>query len=117
MRISDWSSDVCSSDLLALSHDRCAMLFHIVKELFPKGGDLTVVKFWTGLRPMIPDGGPLIGPTRLANLYLNTGHGTLGWTLGPGPGRLLADLLSGRQPRTEEHTTELQSLLRISYAV
>jgi D-amino-acid dehydrogenase len=45
---------------------------------------------------MIPDGGPLIGPTRIANLYLNTGHGTLGWTMGPGSGRLLADLLSGR---------------------
>lgn len=83
---------------LTLSHDRCAMLFHIVKDLFPRGGDLTEVKFWTGLRPMIPDGGPLIGPTRLANLYLNTGHGTLGWTMGPGSGRILADLLSGRAP-------------------
>jgi D-amino-acid dehydrogenase len=81
---------------LHLSHGRCAMLFHIVQDLFPKGGDLTEVKFWTGLRPMIPDGGPLIGPTRIANLYLNTGHGTLGWTMGPGSGRLLADLLSGR---------------------
>ena len=46
---------------LTLSHGRCAMLFHIVRDLFPKGGDLTEVKFWTGLRPMIPDGGPLIG--------------------------------------------------------
>ena len=81
---------------LHLSHGRCAMLFHIVQDLFPKGGDLSEVKFWTGLRPMIPDGGPLIGPTRLANLYLNTGHGTLGWTMGPGSGKLLADLLSGR---------------------
>jgi D-amino-acid dehydrogenase len=81
---------------LQLSHGRCAMLFHIVQDLFPKGGDLSDVKFWTGLRPMIPDGGPLIGPTRLANLHLNTGHGTLGWTMGPGSGRLLADLLSGR---------------------
>jgi D-amino-acid dehydrogenase len=83
---------------LDLSHGRCAMLFHIVQDLFPKGGDLSEVKFWTGLRPMIPDGGPLIGPTRLANLYLNTGHGTLGWTMGPGSGRILADLLSGREP-------------------
>ena len=56
------------------------------------------VKFWTGLRPMIPDGGPLIGPTRLANLYLNTGHGTLGWTMACGSGRVLADILSGRTP-------------------
>jgi D-amino-acid dehydrogenase len=82
---------------LDLSHGRCAMLFHIVRDLFPKGGDLSDVKFWTGLRPMIPDGGPLIGPTRLDNLYLNTGHGTLGWTMGPGSGKLLADLLSGRE--------------------
>ncbi|MGD1877242.1 MAG: D-amino acid dehydrogenase [Kiloniellaceae bacterium] len=81
---------------MRLSHGRCAMLFHIVQDLFPKGGDLTEVKFWTGLRPMIPDGGPLIGPTSLANLYLNTGHGTLGWTMGPGSGKLLADLLSQR---------------------
>lgn len=82
---------------LNLSHGRCAMLFHIVQDLFPKGGDLTEVKFWTGLRPMIPDGGPLIGPTKIENLYLNTGHGTLGWTMGPGSGKLLADLLSGRE--------------------
>jgi D-amino-acid dehydrogenase len=81
---------------LHLSHGRCAMLFDVVRDLFPKGGDLTDVKFWTGLRPMIPDGGPLIGATRIDNLYLNTGHGTLGWTMGPGSGRLLADLLSGR---------------------
>ncbi|MDA0997879.1 MAG: FAD-dependent oxidoreductase, partial [Proteobacteria bacterium] len=53
---------------------------------------------WTGLRPMIPDGGPLIGPTRIQNLYLNTGHGTLGWTMAAGSGRVLSDILSGRQP-------------------
>src|SRR3546814_16956002 len=83
---------------LTLSHDRCAMLFHIVKELFPRGGDLTEVKFWTGLRPMIPDGDPLIGPTRLPNLYLNTGHDTLGCTMGPGSGPLLPALLAGSAP-------------------
>jgi D-amino-acid dehydrogenase len=83
---------------LRLSHGRCAMLFHVVRDLFPRGGDLSEVKFWTGLRPMIPDGGPLIGPTRLANLYLNTGHGTLGWTMACGSGRVLADILSGRTP-------------------
>ena len=74
------------------------MLFSVVSDLFPKGGDLTEVKFWTGLRPMIPDGGPLIGPTRLKNLYLNTGHGTLGWTMAAGSGRVLADLLSDKEP-------------------
>ncbi len=83
---------------LKLSHGRCEMLFHIVRDLFPKGGDLSEVKFWTGLRPMLPDGGPLIGPTKFGNLWLNSGHGTLGWTMGPGSGRLLADLMSGKQP-------------------
>jgi D-amino-acid dehydrogenase len=83
---------------LRLSHGRCAMLFHVVRDLFPRGGDLTEVKFWTGLRPMIPDGGPLIGPTRIANLHLNTGHGTLGWTMACGSGRVLADLLAGQAP-------------------
>ena len=82
---------------LRLSHGRCAMLFHVVRDLFPKGGDLTEVKFWTGLRPMVPDGGPVIGPTRLKGLYLNTGHGTLGWTMAAGSGRLLADVLSDRE--------------------
>ncbi len=83
---------------LRLSHGRCAMLFHVVRDLFPRGGDLSEVKFWTGLRPMIPDGGPLIGPTRIANLYLNTGHGTLGWTMACGSGRILADVLTRRPP-------------------
>lgn len=83
---------------LRVSHGRCAMLFHVVSDLFPTGGDLTEVKFWTGLRPMLPDGGPLIGPTRLGNLYLNTGHGTLGWTMAAGSGRILADILSDREP-------------------
>jgi D-amino-acid dehydrogenase len=83
---------------LHLSHGRCEMLFHIVRDLFPKGGDLSEVKFWTGLRPMLPDGGPLIGPTKFPNLWINSGHGTLGWTMGPGSGRILADLMSGREP-------------------
>ena len=83
---------------LRLSHGRCEMLFHIVRDLFPKGGDLSEVKFWTGLRPMQPDGGPLIGPTKFPNLWLNTGHGTLGWTMGPGSGRLIADLIDGKTP-------------------
>jgi D-amino-acid dehydrogenase len=69
-----------------------------VRELYPDGGDLNQVKFWTGLRPMTPDGPPVIGPTRYKNLWLNTGHGTLGWTMACGSGRVLADLLSGREP-------------------
>lgn len=83
---------------LRLTHSRCDMLFHVVRDLFPHGGDLSQVRFWTGLRPMIPDGGPLIGPTRIGNLWLDTGHGTLGWTMACGSGAVLADMIAGRTP-------------------
>jgi D-amino-acid dehydrogenase len=56
------------------------------------------VNFWTGFRPSTPDGTPIIGPTPYSNLYLNTGHGTLGWTMSSGSGKLLADIVSGNQP-------------------
>lgn len=69
-----------------------------VGDLFPAGGDLARATFWTGLRPMTPDGTPIVGATDVANLFTNTGHGTLGWTMACGSGRLLADLVSGREP-------------------
>ncbi|MFP6558419.1 D-amino acid dehydrogenase [Paraburkholderia sp. B3] len=69
-----------------------------VNDLFPGGGDTTKATFWTGLRPMTPDGTPVVGRTPLPNLFLNTGHGTLGWTMSCGSGQLLADLISGKQP-------------------
>ncbi|PLZ01830.1 D-amino acid dehydrogenase small subunit [Burkholderia sp. WAC0059] len=69
-----------------------------VNDLFPGGGDTSKATFWTGLRPMTPDGTPIVGRTPLANLFLNTGHGTLGWTMSCGSGQLLADLMSGKQP-------------------
>lgn len=70
----------------------------VVTDLYPAGGDLEQAQFWTGLRPMTPDGTPIVGPTPLNNLYLNTGHGTLGWTMACGSGQLLADLISGKTP-------------------
>ena len=79
---------------------RRATLDHSLTDLFP-GGDLADAHFWCGLRPMTPDGPPLIGPTRYTNLHLNTGHGTLGWTMACGSGRVLADLLSGRKPQVD----------------
>jgi D-amino-acid dehydrogenase len=82
---------------------RRATLEHSVGDLFPAGGDLRQASFWTGLRPMTPDGTPIIGPTRYTNLFLNTGHGTLGWTMACGSGRLLADLVSDHRPNIE-HT-------------
>ena len=71
---------------------------HVVTDLFPKGGDVSKAEGWTGLRPMTPDGTPVIGPTRYANLFLNTGHGTLGWTISCGSGRAVADAVLGRTP-------------------
>ena len=69
-----------------------------VNDLFPGGGDTSKATFWTGLRPMTPDGTPIVGRTPLPNLFLNTGHGTLGWTMSCGSGQLLADVMSGKQP-------------------
>ena len=69
-----------------------------VNDLFPGGGDTSNATFWTGLRPMTPDGTPIVGNTAIPNLYLNTGHGTLGWTMSCGSAQLLADLISGRRP-------------------
>lgn len=72
-----------------------------VTDLFPGGGDIAQAKFWTGLRPMTPDGTPIVGPTSYANLYTNTGHGTLGWTMACGSARVLADLISAKTPDIE----------------
>ncbi|WP_426412008.1 D-amino acid dehydrogenase [Bradyrhizobium ganzhouense] len=80
---------------------RRATLDHSLTDLFPRGGDLSKATFWSGLRPMTPDGPPVIGPTQYANLHLNTGHGTLGWTMSCGSGRVLADMLSGKKPEVD----------------
>jgi D-amino-acid dehydrogenase len=77
---------------------RCAAIARRVRELFPGLGAITTVDNWAGLRPATPSNVPIIGRTRLANLLLNTGHGTLGWTLACGSGKALADLVSGRRP-------------------
>ncbi len=83
---------------LGLNPKRRETLEMCVGDLFPAGGNIPAAEFWTGLRPMTPDGTPIIGATRFANLSLNTGHGTLGWTMSAGSGKLLADLLSGKKP-------------------
>jgi D-amino-acid dehydrogenase len=79
-----------------------------VNDLFPGGGDLKAAKFWSGLRPMTPDGTPIIGPTKLANLFLNTGHGTLGWTMACGSAHVLADLIGGHEPEIDAADLGLQ---------
>ncbi len=83
---------------LNLREARRATLNHVVTDLFPRGGDVSKATFWCGLRPMTPDGTPLIGTTPVQNLLLATGHGTLGWTMAAGTGRVIADLVSGRKP-------------------
>ena len=81
---------------LKLHEARRQTLGHVVSDLFPDGGDLARAEFWCGLRPMTPDGTPVIGATAIANLFLATGHGTLGWTMAAGTGRVIADVISGR---------------------
>ncbi|MHB8495170.1 MAG: D-amino acid dehydrogenase [Casimicrobiaceae bacterium] len=84
-----------------LRPSRRATLEHVVTDLFPGGGDVAKATFWTGLRPMTPDGTPIIGPSPYANLFLATGHGTLGWTMSAGTGQVLADVVSGRKPEID----------------
>ncbi|MEJ8834810.1 D-amino acid dehydrogenase [Ramlibacter sp. AN1133] len=83
---------------LALAPARRRTLEHVVTDLFPGGGDVARAEFWTGLRPMTPDGTPIVGASGIDNLLLSTGHGTLGWTMATGTGRVIADLVSGREP-------------------
>jgi len=83
---------------LKLREARRATLNHVVTDLFPQGGDVSQAEFWCGLRPMTPDGTPIVGATPIPGLYLATGHGTLGWTMAAGTARVMADLISGRQP-------------------
>ncbi|HUX83004.1 MAG TPA: D-amino acid dehydrogenase [Halothiobacillus sp.] len=81
---------------LSLNPRRRETLEMVVGDLFPQGGNVQEGELWTGLRPMTPDGTPIIGATHLDNLWLNTGHGTLGWTMSCGSAQVLADLLAGR---------------------
>jgi D-amino-acid dehydrogenase len=77
---------------------RCEAILRRVEALFPGAGDAAKAEFWTGLRPATPTNLPCIGRTKYPNLFLDTGHGTLGWTHACGSGRIVADLVSGRRP-------------------
>lgn len=81
-----------------VNEGRARFLLDKAMELFPDGGDATRAELWAGLRPSTPDGVPVIGATPFANLFLDTGHGTLGWTMACGSGRIIADLISGVGP-------------------
>jgi D-amino-acid dehydrogenase len=85
----------------ALNAVRCEALIRRAREMFPGVADYERASFWAGLRPSTPSNVPLVGRTRYPNLFLNTGHGTLGWTLACGSGRALADIISGKRPEVD----------------
>lgn len=76
----------------------------VVRDLFPRCGDFSQAEFWTGFRPMTPDGTPIIGATPYDNLFTNTGHGTLGWTMACGSGHLLANIMTGEKAKIMENS-------------
>ena len=94
---------------LSLNPRRRETLEMVLSGLFPNGGDVTNSQFWTGLRPMTPDGTPIIGQASKAynNVWLNTGHGTLGWTMACGSGQLLANLMAGQKPAIQSDDLSL----------
>ena len=81
-----------------MSEQRQQMIVDKAFELFPNSGDRSNITFWSGLRPVTPDSAPIISRTKYANLFLNTGHGTLGWTMSCGSGKAIADLISNKHP-------------------
>ncbi len=85
----------------SLNHARCNAILNRIEQLFPGVGDYAAATRWAGLRPATPSNVPLVGRTRYRNLYLNTGHGTLGWTLACGSSRAAADLIGGRLPAVD----------------
>jgi D-amino-acid dehydrogenase len=80
---------------------RVAPLVHNARDLFPDAASYTSVNPWAGLRPATPDSVPILGATSYPNLFLNTGHGTLGWTMACGSARIIADLIAGRTPEID----------------
>ena len=84
-----------------LNQTRCDAIVRRVEQLFPGAGDASQAQFWTGLRPATPSNVPLIGKTKVGNLFVNTGHGTLGWTHACGSGQAIADIVSGRVPEVD----------------
>ena len=92
-----------------LNRVRCEAIVRRVEQLFPGAGDASQAQFWTGLRPATPSNVPLIGRSRLPNLFLNTGHGTLGWTHACGSGKSIAHIVSGLQPEVDFAFTGLRT--------
>jgi D-amino-acid dehydrogenase len=88
-----------------LNEVRCQALIKRAMEIFPGAAEYGKASFWAGLRPSTPSNVPIIGASKVPRLYLNTGHGTLGWTMACGSGKALADIISGRKPRVDFNFT------------
>jgi D-amino-acid dehydrogenase len=99
-----------------LRPQRRATLEMVTRQLFP-GGDLARAGFWSGLRPMTPDSTPIVGRTPIRNLFLNTGHGTLGWTMACGSGQLLADVITGKPPEISTDGLSMDRYFKASPAL
>ncbi|GAB3543238.1 D-amino acid dehydrogenase [Noviherbaspirillum agri] len=97
-----------------LNMTRCTAITRRTRELFPGACDYDDPAYWTGLRPLTPSNVPYIGKTRYSNLFLNTGHGTLGWTMGCGSGRAIAEIISGRRPEVDFAFTDMPPMRRSS---
>ena len=97
---------------LSLNTRRKATLAMVANQLYPQAAEYKEASFWCGLRPSTPDSTPLVGATAYENLWLNTGHGTLGWTMACGSGRILADLIT---TNIAEIQTDDLSVLRYEY--
>jgi D-amino-acid dehydrogenase len=76
-----------------------AHMLKIMRELFPNGADWSACEYWAGLRPMTPEGTPILGPSQMRNVWFNTGLGHMGWTMSHGAARITADLIAGRAPK------------------
>ena len=95
---------------------RCSAILRRAQQLFPGAGDAGRAQFWAGLRPATPSNLPYVGRTRLANLYVDTGHGTLGWTHGCGSGRAIAEIVSGHRPQVDFAFCGVQAVHPSSHA-
>jgi len=89
----------------------CRMLIRVLRDLFPGAADFEHPEYWAGLRPMTPDGPPILGRTPIANLFLNVGHGSQGWSMACGSARVVADLVSNREPAIDLEGLTLERYL------
>lgn len=98
---------------VALNQARCQVIVNRTRQIFGRSGDFSRARYWAGLRPVTPSNVPYIGMTKLKGLFLNTGHGTLGWTHACGSGSAIAQIVSGTLPKVEfAFTPETFTLLR-----